>query len=623
MTNFNSWTWAQSDYQVTTANSEMNIGQFSHDYTSSDTSTTFAPKTGGSYLLPLSVFGFGKTDVNAGTEFYEDLMNFDYHQTYGIWANTTSLALDFRGLGLPTTEFNSFANLLSVATKGESTCLARKSGYCALTSPCSYYATTGLWDYDFKIQFTTNSDSNYIRVPLASFAANYDQEGGFCVIFVEYLDAQYDDSKTIMLGGMFFQSFYAQYTQAGINAVQIELFKNKNALDATYIGNDVLTVGDSPFVVTPAKLNTDSTSETNGLPTFSATISGITDSAQYFLLDFNSQSTIVWDKNCQTTGFGGYDAGSCELNPTLMSVGFDGPGNNLAKTGTFSDSTFGGFVVSGDTYTSQLCFGDINCKYINVHSATQVSQDNWLFNNDATYGIIGMGPGSFIWEGFVDPDTKLAFYSIELARVSFYGEDEIQGATVKSNITFGEKNDAPYQGNPQIYMSAQSDYTFGLLNFAYGIVYTENGASSSEFFYDLGTTYPVTFNTNFKGLGLPSSIYANFVTLITYVTENAVSCSNTVDGICTLPGPCSNYTELSDYYFRFNFTTEYSGNYMRVPLSTFAEKRLVSGDETCNINVNYLDTNAAESSSINLGGMFFQEFFGVFTNGYQDVSSVD
>jgi len=306
-----------------------------------------------------------------------------------------------------------------------------------------------------------------------------------------------------------------------------------------------------------------------------------------------------------------------------MSVGFDGPGNNLAKTGTFSDSTFGGFVVSGDTYTSQLCFGDINCKYINVHSATQVSQDNWLFNNDATYGIIGMGPGSFIWEGFVDPDTKLAFYSIELARVSFYGEDEIQGATVKSNITFGEKNDAPYQGNPQIYMSAQSDYTFGLLNFAYGIVYTENGASSSEFFYDLGTTYPVTFNTNFKGLGLPSSIYANFVTLITYVTENAVSCSNTVDGICTLPGPCSNYTELSDYYFRFNFTTEYSGNYMRVPLSTFAEKRLVSGDETCNINVNYLDTNAAESSSINLGGMFFQEFFGVFTNGYQDVSSVD
>jgi len=182
-----------------------------------------------------------------------------------------------------------------------------------------------------------------------------------------------------------------------------------------------------------------------------------------------------------------------------------------------------------------------------------------------------MGPGSFIWEGFVDPDTKLAYYSIELARVSLFSDEEdIQSSSIKSNITFGAKNDAPYQGNPQIYMSAQSDYTFGLLNFDYGIVYEENGVDTSEFFYELGTQYPVTFNTNFKGLGLPSDIYSKFVTLITYVTGGAVSCDNTVDGICTLPDVCSNYTALSDYYFRFNFTTEYSGNYMRVPLSTFA-----------------------------------------------------
>lgn len=91
-------------------------------------------------------------------------------------------------------------------------------------------------------------------MPLASFAANYEAEGGVCVIFVEYLDSQYADSKTIMLGGMFFQSFYAQYTQAGVNAVLIELYKNKNALDSTYIGSDVYSQGSSVFVVPEAKL---------------------------------------------------------------------------------------------------------------------------------------------------------------------------------------------------------------------------------------------------------------------------------------------------------------------------------------------------------------------------------
>ena len=57
-------------------------------------------------------------------------------------------------------------------------------------------------------------------------------------------------------------------------------------------------------------------------------------------------------------------------------------------------------------------------------------------------------------------------YHMSLQNLKSTSEEEIQGATVKSNITFGETNDAPYQGNPQIYMSAQSDYTFGLSNFA-------------------------------------------------------------------------------------------------------------------------------------------------------------
>jgi hypothetical protein len=54
------------------------------------------------------------------------------------------------------------------------------------------------------MQFNSEQDYNYIRVPLATFAANVEAEKGACVIFVEYLDYNEADSRAIMLGGMFF-----------------------------------------------------------------------------------------------------------------------------------------------------------------------------------------------------------------------------------------------------------------------------------------------------------------------------------------------------------------------------------------------------------------------------------
>lgn len=208
MTNFNSWTWAESDYVPYTQHSIINLGAFSDQYVSNMPSSVISPRSLNSYLFELEEFGFGKTDETAGTEYYKDLKNSDDLE-YGFWANSTSLALNFRGLGLPTKLFNTFSNLLSIISKGESTCLEYKSGYCVLSNPCDYYASTGLWDYDFKIKFGHSSTETYLRVPLATFAANSDKDGGVCVIFVEFLDDRNDDSKSIMFGGMFFQSIYA------------------------------------------------------------------------------------------------------------------------------------------------------------------------------------------------------------------------------------------------------------------------------------------------------------------------------------------------------------------------------------------------------------------------------
>lgn len=155
MANFNAWTWADSTWTATTTQSFINLSKFSSDYAQSDPSTSFSPYQGGSYLFYMEEFGFGKTDTTQNTEYYESILNYNVNHDYGIQANTSSLALNFRGLGLPHEPFNHFSNLLSVVTKGESTCLSRKSGYCALSNPCDHYANTGLWDYDFKVKFRT------------------------------------------------------------------------------------------------------------------------------------------------------------------------------------------------------------------------------------------------------------------------------------------------------------------------------------------------------------------------------------------------------------------------------------------------------------------------------------
>ena len=88
-----------------------------------------------------------------------------------------------------------------------------------------------------------------MRIPLATFAANYESEGGSCVIFVEYLDDSEQNGLSIIFGGMFFQSIYAQYTLAGVNSVTVDMYKNLNALSSTYIGADDIPYGESPFVV--------------------------------------------------------------------------------------------------------------------------------------------------------------------------------------------------------------------------------------------------------------------------------------------------------------------------------------------------------------------------------------
>jgi len=200
--NYNKWSeWAFPAWDPITTQSVINLGFFDDGYQPSAAHTSIKPQSTGSYLLPLDMFMFGKTYSDNSASYVSILNN---ETDFGLYASTATLAPNVRGLGLPTNQFDAFASALSVITQGEATCLSFKGGYCALANTCDYYEPKGLWEYDFKIKFTTQSDNNYIRVPLASFAANHIQNNGLCVIFVEYLLDQADASQQIIIGGMFF-----------------------------------------------------------------------------------------------------------------------------------------------------------------------------------------------------------------------------------------------------------------------------------------------------------------------------------------------------------------------------------------------------------------------------------
>ena len=123
------------------------------------------------------------------------------------------------------------------------------------------------------------------------------------------LDTDYEDSRSIMIGSMFFPAFLANYNQYGFNGVSVSLRVNENALNATYLGSDVLAQGENPFSITP--LTMTAAIENDGLPTFNVTVEGIDFDTPYFYLDFSNSYTVAWGINCTHSKILSYPAGGC------------------------------------------------------------------------------------------------------------------------------------------------------------------------------------------------------------------------------------------------------------------------------------------------------------------------
>lgn len=100
-----------------------------------------------------------------------------------------------------------------------------------------------------------------------------------------------------------------------------------------------------------------------------------------------------------------------------------------------------------------------------------------MWNIDGAYGIIGVGVGSGLWQSFTNPATKIATYSVSLARFSnpLGLERGIQATSYPSNITFGSANDEAYNTSTSLEITALTNDTYALSDFGFGIIYQDNG----------------------------------------------------------------------------------------------------------------------------------------------------
>lgn len=106
-------------------------------------------------------------------------------------------------------------------------------------------------------------------------------------------------------------------------------------------------------------------------------ITGTTGAASaYYLMDFNSDHTLVWNVNCMTNGIGQYLPSSCESNPTLVTAAFNENNNStglIHEIIPFTNANFGGYVVSGTIYETEVCLASGACKIVIVYSGESIS----------------------------------------------------------------------------------------------------------------------------------------------------------------------------------------------------------------------------------------------------------
>jgi len=88
-----------------------------------------------------------------------------------------------------------------------------------------------------------------------------------------------------------------------------------------------------------------------------------------------------------------------------------------------------------------------------------------------------------MWQGFVDPYTNTATFSISIAQQNSLASSGLNAGSTLSNITIGSANNAAYVNSSFINITANTDfaYSYPLNYMGFGTVYYNgiNGSASS------------------------------------------------------------------------------------------------------------------------------------------------
>ncbi len=144
-----------------------------------------------------------------------------------------------------------------------------------------------------------------------------------------------------------------------------------------------------------------------------------------------------------------------------------------------------------------------------IYAAEIVTQNAWLYNQNGAFGILGYGPNSAFWNQYINTEG-VATFSIDLAVAAPNSLQANQVVYSGSGVTFGSAgNQVDYINNPSLVISTSGSQSvsYNLAKLGFGAVYQTGGVDTSSYFANLTNPNPVQFNTAFKGLGLPTSLY--------------------------------------------------------------------------------------------------------------------
>jgi len=168
-------------YSINLSNKQINFGTADdNDYQTLD---SLALTSLANYTYSLTTFQFGIVYTDNGTpqsQYFEKLDNW-----YPV-----QFATNFFGIGLPPALYDQMTPLLADITNNEIECMPDNYNYCQIQQSCANVTAdfANMNDFAFKFEFVSNSNSNYLRVPLSAFMAD-GSAYNTCLFYVQKLGA--------------------------------------------------------------------------------------------------------------------------------------------------------------------------------------------------------------------------------------------------------------------------------------------------------------------------------------------------------------------------------------------------------------------------------------------------